>query len=173
MSTSSGISAGLVGDFKQEAANSRRYLESVPLDQADWKPHDKSMALGQLAGHIAEMGSWTEVMVLQDEFDLEASGGDYQPFLPTDREQLLSVFDKNVAAFVDCVEGKDDATMTATWRMLKGGQKVMEAPRAAALRSVLIHHLIHHRGQLSVYLRLLGVPVPPIYGPTADFPDGF
>lgn len=166
------ISEALVADFKQEAASSRSYLESVPLDRADWKPHEKSMSLGQLAGHIAEMGSWTDSM-LEDEFDLEASAGDYRPFLPTSREELLAKFDENVAAFVECVEGRDDAMMSATWRMLMGGKPVMEAPRAVAIRSVLIHHQIHHRGQLAVYLRLLDVPVPPTYGPTADFPDGF
>ena len=100
-----------------------------------------------------------------------AGGGDYQPFVPTSREQLLTTLETHQMGFVEFLEGRDDNFMTETWTMTSGGKELLSMPRDAAIRAVLIHHISHHRGQLTVYLRLLGVSVPPTYGPTADHQD--
>lgn len=167
------ISEALVADFDLEAKNSRRMLEAVPDDGLDFKPHEKSWTLGQLASHIAETPSWLGAMQ-QDSFDMaDAGGGDYQPYVATSKEDLLATFDKNAASVGEILGGRDDDFMNATWTMTAGDKVLMKAPRHAAVRSILIHHVIHHRGQLSVYLRLAGAQVPPTYGPTADDASGF
>lgn len=161
------LSQALIADFKHEAANTRKVLEAVPADRFDWKPHDKSMSLGQLAGHVAESPSWVSSM-MEPELDFAAIGGDYKPFIPTDKAGLLETFESNSKSFEETLAGKDDAFMESTWTMRAGDKVLMQAPRHAAIRSTAIHHIIHHRGQLTVYLRLLGAAVPGTYGPTAD-----
>lgn len=161
------IAEALIADFEEEAKKSRTLLEAVPADKYGWKPHDKSMSLGQLASHIAETPSWHHSM-LEDIFDFDAMMADYKPFAAADPAELLATFDANASEFTAAIEGKDDAFMTGTWKGLSGGEEIMGGPRHSVLRSILIHHVIHHRGQLTVYLRLLDVPVPPTFGPTAD-----
>lgn len=168
MSTS--LQARLVDDFTDEAAAVRRYLERVPEDRLDWKPHAKSMTLGQLAGHLAEAPGWVLGME-PDEFDmaaLEEQG--YAPFVPGSREELLATLEENARVFRRVVGGMSEETLAAEWTMRAGDAVLLRAPRHVAIRRTGIHHWIHHRGQLSVYLRELGVDLPSVYGPTADDP---
>lgn len=164
------LSALLVEDFRDEAAATRRYLERVPEDRFDWKPHEKSMSLAQLAGHLAEAPGWIAGMA-EDEFDMASLDEGYAPFVPGNRAELLEALEKNVAVFEQVVADRDDAFLSADWTMRHGDAVLLSAPRHQAIRRTGIHHWIHHRGQLSVYLRELGVDVPPTYGPTADDPS--
>lgn len=166
------LAATLIADFNQEAHKSRAMLEAVPEDRLAWKPHEKSMSLGRLASHIAETPTWHTSM-LEEVFDFDAMMADYKPFEAADSAELLAAFDTNTADFVAAFEGRDDAFMRATWKGMSGGKELMAGERHAVLRDILIHHVIHHRGQLTVYLRLLDVPVPPTYGPTADDPTAW
>ena len=156
----------LLGELDREAARTKRVLEQVPAGRDDWKPHDKSMALGRLAGMIATMPAWVTLIVKQDELDLTPPGGG-QWKLPSQKE-LVTAHDKSVADARSALQGiDDDLLMTTNWRLRAGGQVVSEAPRHVALRDML-NHLAHHRGQLTVYLRLIGATVPAVYGPSAD-----
>lgn len=163
-----------IGEMQHEAATTRRVLERVPEDRMAWKPHDKSMTLSRLAGHIAELPGWSKTIVADDEFHMDrASDHGYRAHQPDTVAELLAIHDENVAAFLAACEGVSDERLRGHWRMLKGGRVVLDMPRTVALRSFVISHWIHHRGQLSVYLRLLEVPLPSIYGPTADEPGPF
>ena len=166
------ISEALVADFRQEAGNTRLILDAVPEAKLDWKPHEKSMSLGQLAGHLAETPAWTPSM-LADELDVSSMPSDWKPFVPKNHESLLATFEQHARGFQDFLAGKDDAFLSGMWTMRHGEKVLMNLPKHAAIRQIAIHHVIHHRGQLTVYLRLLGVAIPPIYGPTADQPDMF
>jgi uncharacterized damage-inducible protein DinB len=156
----------LLDELEREAARTKRALEQVPAGRDDWKPHDKSMALGRLAGMIATMPSWIVFILKQDELDLTPKdGGGWK--LPSQPE-LVSAHDKSVADARAALQSIDDnRLLTTKWSLRAGGQVVSEAPRHVALRD-MINHLAHHRGQLTVYLRLLGAQVPAIYGPSAD-----
>lgn len=167
---SNSIAATLITDLKQEGAFSRAVLEAVPADRYDWKPHDKSMSIGKLASHIAETPMWLSSM-MDDVFDFDELMAHYQPFDAADSAELLSALDDNIAAAVALLEDKDDDFMRGIWKGMKGGKEIMGGPRGAIARSILVHHTAHHRGQLTVYLRLLDVAVPSTYGPTADFPS--
>jgi uncharacterized damage-inducible protein DinB len=154
-------------ELQREAATARKLLERVPEDSLSWKPHEKSMTLGRLAGHIAELPSLIVPAVTQDELDFAA--GAYVPFAPSSVGELVEKLDKTVAAAVEVLNKPiDEESLSKPWRLRNGEQVFFEAPRLAAIRSLAINHFIHHRGQLSVYLRLLDVPIPSIYGPTAD-----
>jgi uncharacterized damage-inducible protein DinB len=157
------------GDLEPELATTRRVLERVPDEHWDWKPHEKSMSLGRLAGHLAEL-PWLGLSVVQEDvFDVATR---QRPPAPAAREEALRLFDQGVAALVEAVNGAPGDAWGKTWSLQANGQQFLSMPRAAALRSMGISHPIHHRGQLTVYLRLLGVPVPSVYGPTADEPFG-
>lgn len=160
------ISDSLLSEFDQEMANTRRALERVPMDKADWKPHPKSMALGRLAVHLAELPGWTRTTLHQDELDL---GGSYTPTSVANTEELLALFDKNVAVAREALAGaSDDAVWHKPWTLRVGEQKIFTLPKIAVHRAFTMNHVIHHRGQLTVYLRLNDIPVPSIYGPSAD-----
>jgi uncharacterized damage-inducible protein DinB len=165
------LTESLLADFQSEVPSTRKVLEAIPADKFDWKPHEKSMTLGQLAGHVAENPCWAFGM-LEDELDLGASDA-WKPFVPESKEACLTKLDEGVAGFAQILDGKDDDFMSATWTMKNGETVLMQAPRHSAMRAVAIHHWIHHRAQLTVYLRLLGAPVPATYGPTADDSAGF
>ncbi len=167
---SDSIAQSLIADMKQEGAFSRAVLAAVPADKFDWQPHEKSMSLGTLASHIAETPSWLGSM-MEDVFDFGAMMAEYKPFAAADRDELLAALDENLAGALALLEDKDDEFMTGIWKGVKGDKELMAGPRGVMARSILVHHAAHHRGQLTVYLRLLGVPVPPTYGPTADFPS--
>jgi hypothetical protein len=153
----------------REAPGTRRALERVPEGRDDWKPHEKSMPLGYLATLLARMPSWFTMMVRQDELDLNPPGGGRPrpPDLRTNRE-LLQAFDAAVTEAREALAGaSEDRLLHTNWRLLVGGHVVADKPRHVNLADTF-GHLAHHRGQLTVYLRLLGIPVPSIYGPSAD-----
>ena len=157
--------AELIQELEQEAGNTRRTLERVPEDRLAWKPHEKSPSLGQLALHVAMLpGAITEV-ALQPKFEVGP-----RPPRPSagSRAELLEAFDSSIAQAKAQMGALDDAALGVTWKMVDGDRVVMALPRAAVFRTILLNHWYHHRGQLTVYLRLLGVPLPAIYGPSAD-----
>ncbi len=155
----------LLPEFDQEAATTRRILERVPAKDAAWKPHPKSAALGDLAVHVANMASWIGVALATTEFDLAVEPTP-APF--TTVEELLATFDRNVANSRAALARATDADFAVPWSLKNGAKVFFTLPRAAIVRSFAISHLIHHRAQLGVYLRLRDVPLPPSYGPTAD-----
>ncbi|HKV12370.1 MAG TPA: DinB family protein [Thermoanaerobaculia bacterium] len=158
----------LWAEMEREAVGTRRALERVPEGRNDWKPHEKSMELGYLAGLIATMPSWVASIVLQDELDLAAPGEYTTQDYGTNRE-LLEAFDKAMAKAREALaNATDEQLLTTNWRLLVQGQVVMEVQRYTAIRDSALNHMAHHRGQLTVYLRLNDVPVPSLYGPTAD-----
>jgi uncharacterized damage-inducible protein DinB len=158
----------VLSELSHEAATTRRLLERVPSQALAWTPHRKSMPLGRLATHIAEIPGWVGSIVEQDEFDIGASG--YVPPTLASAEEIVAMFDRNVAMATESLKRQADGRLLAAWRLKKNGQLVVEMPRLGMIRAFLMNHLIHHRGQLSVYLRLQDVPLPSIYGPTADQP---
>lgn len=155
-----------LGDLEHELATTRRLLERVPDEHLDWRPHERSMSLGELATHVANLVRWQVGMVQLDEYDFATAP------LPMkaaeNRDALLRTFDRNVEALRAALEEVDDEALRQPWTLRSGEQVLQQRPRAAMLRGLGISHIVHHRGQLSVYLRLLDVPLPPIYGPTAD-----
>lgn len=158
----------LLADLEREAVRSRKSLEQVPSGKEEWKPHDKSMAFGYLTQMIATMPSWIAMMVGQDELDIAPKDGpSYRPApMPTSAD-LVKGLDQSVAAARSALQKTNDEFLRTTWRMLAAGQVVWEAPRDEAIRDTL-YHQAHHRGQLTVYLRLLGATIPALYGPSAD-----
>jgi uncharacterized damage-inducible protein DinB len=160
------VKTSFIGELKSESVNTRRMLERVPLDNAGWKPHEKSTTIGRLATHIAEATHWIEVILEADEFDFATR--QYRPRVAASMAELLEIFDQNIRKAVDALENATDAEFEKTWFVKMGDKVVSSAPKKAAIRGWGISHFIHHRGQLSVYLRLLGIPVPGMYGPTAD-----
>ena len=162
------IKDALLPEFDHEMATTRRLLERLPEAEFAWKPHDRSMALGQLAGHIANLPQWCSATLASTVFDLDALPIDARPQLPASRAAVLEEFDGKVAAARNLLTSTTDAEFMTPWTLKKGGQEVFTLPRISAIRSFVMNHLIHHRGQLSVYLRLKDVPLPSIYGPTAD-----
>jgi uncharacterized damage-inducible protein DinB len=154
-------------ELDREAARTRRALEQVPTGRDDWKPHDKSMPLARLAGLVPSMPSWVSLIIDQDELDLTPPPGQGQYQQPT-IDQLVQVHDQHVAKARETLRRTtDDYLMTTNWRLRAGGQVVLDQPRHMVLRDT-INHLAHHRGQLTVYLRLNDRRVPAIYGPSAD-----
>ena len=160
-----GIAQGLIAELEQEAATTRRVLERVPNDNLSWKPHPKSMSLGQLAHHVATTPGGAAEFVAQDVVELP----DFSE-LPSvaSASDAVNQLESSIATARRILAGLDDARLHAIWRVTKNGTELMAMPRIAFVRSVLLNHWYHHRGQLSVYLRLLNVPVPSIYGPSAD-----
>ena len=153
-----------IQELEQEAQTTRRVLERVPEDKLGWKPHEKSMSLGQLALHVATVPGSVAGMVSQSPFQLP----DMTPAAATSASELVPALDDSISKAKGALAGFDDASMAAIWTLQKGDQELMAAPRGAVLRSIMLNHWYHHRGQLAVYLRLLDVPVPSIYGPSAD-----
>jgi uncharacterized damage-inducible protein DinB len=168
-SSAPSLAQQLRSDIEHEAAKTRKVLEVVPMERGSFKPHAKSMDLAQLASHVAENLGWFSAF-LKDVMDFAAIG-EYRPFAAKDRAELLAEHDKQLAACVEGLAGLDDAFLLRPWSMRMGDKVLMEEPRYAAIRGTCLNHLVHHRGQLVVYLRLLDVPVPQVYGPTADFPS--
>jgi len=166
------FSQSLLPEYDNEMATTRRVLERLPEDRMEWLPHAKSMPLGRLATHLAELPGWGSVTLREDSFDISPPGGSgYVPATLNTRAEILELFDKNVASTRAIIESTDDEKFLQPWTFLKEGQQIFTLPRIAVLRTMLLNHVIHHRGQFSVYLRLNDVPVPSIYGPTAD--EGF
>ncbi|MCA9726105.1 MAG: DinB family protein [Candidatus Eisenbacteria bacterium] len=160
------IAQSILPEFEREFATLRSILERVPEDKPDYKPHEKSMPLAKLAGHLAEIPAWMEVSVNHDELDF--SKGDYTPYVMTTRKDLLEKFDANVAQAKSVLAGASDQTMMSNWSMKTGDQVHMTMPKVAVVRGFVMNHMIHHRAQLGVYLRLNDIALPSTYGPTAD-----
>jgi uncharacterized damage-inducible protein DinB len=158
------IADGFVMELEQESAATRRVIERLPEDKLSWKPHPKSMSLGKLAMHVA-MVPGNVARMLSADLSGPPQGGESEP---TSRTELLEALAASLAAGRTQLNGWDDAAMMATWTFSMGGRTIMSAPRMAMVRMIMFNHLYHHRGQLLVYLRLLDVPVPSVYGPTAD-----
>ncbi len=160
-----------LGDFEQEVALTRRVLERVPDDRFDWKPHPKSFSIGHLATHLSNLPFWLISILGADEFDLASVPPTNPDELPKTRDAVLAKFDGNVAAVRAALQAADDEALTRPWTLRKGEHVVMTVPRVAAIRTVGVSHIVHHRGQMTVYLRLLDIPVPGVYGPSADDPN--
>lgn len=162
------IADSLLPEYDHELATTRRVLERVPEADFGWKPHDKSMTLGQLAGHVANIPFWLSATLDAPFYDVTA--GDKEATLepPASREVLLQEFDGKVRRARASLAKATDAEMMAAWSLKNAGEEIFSMPRLTAVRSFVLNHLIHHRGQLTVYLRLRNVPLPSIYGPTAD-----
>lgn len=164
------INQMLLPEFDQEMANTRPCLERVPDDKISWAPHEKSMTLGRLASHIAEIPIWLTQTLATDSLDLNPPGG--EPWQPTNlgsSKEIVDFFDAQVAEARKALEAaSDDAAFHQPWSLLSAGHTYFTMPRIAVIRSMVMNHLVHHRGQLTVYLRLHDVPVPSTYGPSAD-----
>jgi uncharacterized damage-inducible protein DinB len=160
------MSQTLLPEFDREMQSTRKALERVPDEKFDWKPHAKSMSMGRLATHLAELPGFVSGIIGTEGMDLDKR--EYKPVTTANNAELLTLFDKNVAAAHEAIAGATDDHLRQPWHMIYGQKKIFDAPRAAALRALAMNHLIHHRGQLTVYLRLNDIAVPGIYGPSAD-----
>jgi len=159
------IAEALLPEFDQEMANTRKTLERVPDDKLSWKPHEKSGTMLWLAGHLANIPTWTVITINQDVLDI---GGPFDMPQPKSRQDLLEMFDKGVADGRKTLAGASDAHLMKPWTLMKGTETILSLPRAVCLRSFVMNHMIHHRAQLGMYLRLNNIPVPGMYGPSAD-----
>jgi uncharacterized damage-inducible protein DinB len=154
----------MLQELEREAQTTRRVLERVPNERLAWQPHKKSMSLGQLALHIATVPGTVAEIAMQSPFSVRQ----FSQASATNASELLPALDGSIGKAKKLLGGLDDAAMTSTWRLMNGDHELMAVPRAAMLRTIMLNHWYHHRGQLSVYLRELDVPVPSIYGPSAD-----
>jgi uncharacterized damage-inducible protein DinB len=154
----------LLQELEHEAKTTRRVLERVPDGQLGWRPHPKSRTLGELALHVAGTPGAVARLAIQSEMQPP----DFEDQVPNSASELLPALEESIATAKQLLGSMDDAMLNATWRLKRNGREIMAIPRAMLLRSIMLNHWYHHRGQLSVYLRELGVPVPSIYGPSAD-----
>ena len=153
-------------EFTKEAGLTRQVLERVPADKFEWQPHAKSMTLGRLASHVAEIPGWAKMIIADDE--LRFSPESFKPRIAASAKELLEIHDQAVAESTSVLDGVTDEVLGKTWTMYVMDNPVVQGPKLEVLREWTMNHLVHHRGQLTVYLRLLDVPLPGIYGPTAD-----
>jgi uncharacterized damage-inducible protein DinB len=159
------ISQMLLPEFDREMANTRKMLANLPEDKVAYKPHPKSMALGRLAGHVAEMAGWPAAVQGAESFEIPA---DWKPTVATTRNALLEFFDDNVARSRAALERFSDDESGQDWTLIVGGKPVMKMKKLEAIRTMVMNHIIHHRAQLGVYYRLNDIPVPGMYGASAD-----
>lgn len=155
----------LLAEFDQEMGKTRTMLERVPADRLDWRPHERSYSLLELAGHVSNLPSWTSMTMVTEELDLE---GPFERTPPTTKDEVLDEFDRTVSGARAALQGASAEDLAVPWTLRSGDHTVFTIPRSAVHRSMVMNHLIHHRAQLGVYLRLLDVPVPGMYGPSAD-----
>jgi len=160
------IGQSLLSEFDYEMASTRTTLERVPDDKLAYKPDPKSMSMGQLAGHIAEMVGFGAATMATETISIDHAS--HKPYIPANRAQLLAELDKNVAATRAALASASDQAMMVPWTLNIDGKPLFTMPRIAVLRTMIMNHVIHHRAQLTVYFRLNGIPVPPLYGPSAD-----
>lgn len=161
------IATSFIGELKQEAAITRKLLERVPMDKCDWKPHEKSMSIGRLATHIAETIHWISVILGPDQFDFAANPAPVR-HVAADNAELINILETNLEKAIQSLSAATEADFEKDWIIMRGEQEIMRSKKKVAIRAWGISHQVHHRGQLSVFLRLLDVPVPGIYGPSAD-----
>ena len=156
----------LIDELRQEAVTTKRVLERIPEEKLSWKPHETSMSLGQLSLHVASSPGNVTRLAQLDAFD--ASEANFIPPQPESVDQILSAFDESLNSAESYLSGLDNKAATDPWRLTSKGEEVFSMPRISMLRTIMLNHWYHHRGQLAVYLRLLEVPVPVIYGRSAD-----
>lgn len=160
------INLAFLGELDHEAQTTRKVLERIPTEKFDWKPHEKSMTMGQLAAHVADMFSWYSGTMDMEEMDFAAG---YENPKPATTEELLAIFDKNVAQANESLKrAETDEQFRQNWTLRNGEHIFFTLPRANVLRTMVANHIVHHRGQLTVYMRLNDIPVPGVYGPSAD-----
>ena len=160
------IAQALLPEFDHEMATTRRMLERFPEDKVEWRPHETCMTLGRLAGHVAELAGWTTVTMNQDQLEMDPST--YKPNIVSSRAEALKQFDDSVKASRESIAGASDETLMKPWSLVAGDKAVLTMPRVAVLRSFVMNHMIHHRGQLAAFYRIAGVPIPSLYGPSKD-----
>lgn len=166
MTTATRVVDPLIAELEQEAQTTERFLQRVPEDRLTWRPHPKSMTLGQLALHVATLCGGVSGFLEADSFDVDSAN--FDPDQPTSRDGILEQFHEMQAVAKARLEALGNDEAMAEWKLMKGGQELWALPKVALARSLMFNHLYHHRGQLSVYLRLLDVPVPVAYGKSAD-----
>lgn len=162
------LSEFFLEQLEAETKSTRKALERVPEGRNDWKPHDKSMPLGYLAALVAKMPGWIAMMINQNEYDLNSKDPRFQPVALNTNRELVASFDEAVTAAREALQGATDEHLRTNWKMLVGGHVASDTPRYTSIRDAVFTHLGHHRGQLTVYLRLNEALVPSIYGPSAD-----
>jgi uncharacterized damage-inducible protein DinB len=162
------IGPALLSEFEHEMAGARTCVERVPDDRLGWRPHPKSATMGRLAAHLAELAGFAERTLTTESFDMRPGGTALPALEAGSRAQILELFDRNVAAARAAIAATRDAEWMEPWTLLANGQLVFRLPRVAVVRNSVLNHSIHHRAQLTVYLRLTGVAVPALYGPSAD-----
>jgi uncharacterized damage-inducible protein DinB len=160
------LKEALLTELKHESGLTKKILEKVPFDKKEWKPHEKSMTLGRLATHIAEASHWITEILANDEYDFAAQP--YRPRTAASQQELMDIFQANIDNGITALEKATDEDFNKTWVVKRGDQVVRRSLKQSAIRGWAYSHLFHHRGQLSVYLRLLDIPVPGMYGPSAD-----
>jgi len=165
-----GISQAMLGELAQEMANTRKTLERLPDDKFGWKPHEKSFTAKQLASHIATIPMWGHMTLTTPELDIMPDGKPPEMPEANTTAEVLRMFDENVANLQAALEKATDEEMMASWTLKGAGKTFFTMPRVAVIRGMVMNHIIHHRAQLGVYLRLNDIPVPSVYGPTADEP---
>lgn len=161
-----GIVQGLLAEFKHETGITRRILERIPDGKDEWTPHEKSMKLAALANHVAELNGWVGVVISKGSLDFAA--GEYIPIKPANAAERLQIFDDHVAKSIALLESTNAEDLEPMWSLKNGEMVLFTAPKKVALRGLVFNHIIHHRAQLGVYLRLLNIAVPSTYGPSAD-----
>lgn len=159
------VNDGLMGELDYEVISTRKVLERIPADKFDWKPHEKSMTMGNLANHLADMFSWYKITLEQDELDFAA--GYEQPKAET-AEQLTAILDKNFAEAKESLQKAAPESFSQPWTLRSGEHVIFTLPKMATLRTFVVNHIVHHRAQLALYLRLNDIAVPSMYGPSAD-----
>ena len=162
------VAASLLPEFDLEMANTRKVLERVPEADFGWKPHVKSFSMGELAGHVASIPGWMTSTLTEDGFDFSPGGVPVEFPKPASVKEILALHDEGVAAARAALEAATDGVFLTSWSLLENGTPLFTMPRVAVVRSFVMNHLIHHRAQLTVYLRLNDLPVPALYGPSAD-----
>jgi uncharacterized damage-inducible protein DinB len=163
------LAASILPEFEQEMAKTRNTLERVPDEKFSWKPHEKSFSFMEMANHIARMAGWGAATLNTESMELDPEkGGVVPPEAAETAEGVLAVFDEGVAAFRSALEKATDEELMKPWALLMSGETLFEMPRIAVIRGMILNHIIHHRGQLTVYLRLNDLPIPALYGPSAD-----
>jgi uncharacterized damage-inducible protein DinB len=156
----------IIGELKREGANTRIMLGRLQDSHLPWKPHERSYSAGTLAQHISNIPLWMQFILSSDGLDLAVPQGKLEPLQKA--EELMMFFDKMLSETVDALEKADEATFEGLWHLRKGDLTIVNAPRKIVMRYFVLNHIVHHRGQLSVYLRLMNIPVPGMYGPSAD-----
>lgn len=162
------LNEGFIKELEQEAKSTRKVLERVPIEKADWKPHEKSMSIGRLATHVAELSGWVATVLSSDELDFAKI--EYKPRIAANSKELIEIFEENYSKAMESLKNASDENFFKDWTLRNGEQIYFTLPKISVIRSIGYNHLYHHRGQLTVFLRLNDVPLPGIYGPTADEP---